>query len=446
MDDQPNPEGEQEQSLTVDEALEMALGYLRKRQMEPAAEILERVVEFVPDNAVAWNYLGLIRCHLDGAAKGIELLRHAATLDANYAGLHNNIGNACVELRDIEGAINSYSRAIELDPEMAEAYNNLASIMISRNEFEQAETLLRLGLQFAPEYGIAHHNLASMLARQDRSVEAIPFFWKAAVYLPDKSATPPFLAVAYWNAGLKDEAIKYVREWAEAEPDNPLAQHMRASITGEGVPLRASNSYVEKLFDRFSNSFDAKLDKLDYRAPELVGEAVSLALGMPRGDRVILDAGCGTGKCAKYLRDHAARLIGVDLSNGMISKAAMLGAYDHLEHAELTAFLLAADEPYNLVVSADTLCYFGALEEFSGAAAGALTPDGRLIFTVEALDDEGTDDFRLAFHGRYAHRESYVMKTMKHAGFTIERCVRDRLRVESTHPVIGLVVTAQRVA
>lgn len=88
-----------------------------------------------------------------------------------------------------------------------------------------------------------------------------------------------------------------------------------------GVPARASDAYVQSVFDRFSNSFDSRLAALDYRAPALVAEAVSECLGPLAAGLEVLDAGCGTGLCAALLRPFANRLTGIDLSEGMLSKA-----------------------------------------------------------------------------------------------------------------------------
>ena len=68
----------------------------------------------------------------------------------------------------------------------------------------------------------------------------------------------------------------------------------------------------------------------------------------------------------------------------MLARAARTGLYDQLVKSELTAYLAGVEEPYDIVFSADTLCYFGALETFAAGAANALVPGGLLVFTVEA--------------------------------------------------------------
>lgn len=428
--------------LTVDDAVDMAVELMRKKQLKGAAEILESVLEIEPARADALNYLGVVRFHLDGPSKSIEILNRAAEMAPAHAGIRNNLGNAYVELGDTDAAVAAYDRAIELDPNLADPYANLAAIVKYAGNDGFAEKLLRKAIDINPEFGVAHQNLAAILLDTGRAREAIDYFWKATVHLPDKGVPAHFLALAYWFAGLKDLAIDFVKKWADANPNDAQAQHMRASMTGENVPDRASDTYVRKLFDQFASSFDAKLDSLEYRAPELVGDAVSAAVGKDATGLAILDAGCGTGKCAKYFKPHAARLVGVDLSGGMLTNANKLGLYDYLERAELTEYLLSQPGTYDAVASADTLCYFGRLEEFSEAAAASLRPGGVLVFTVEALDG-AAEDFRLAVNGRYTHSEPYVRKCLGEAGLQVVSCGREKLRTENAEPVIGLVVTAR---
>ena len=75
--------------------------------------------------------------------------------------------------------------------------------------------------------------------------------------------------------GEVDEAVKILEEWLQDEPGDPIAEHMLAASTGRGVPVRASDAFVEKTFDAFAASFEAKLESLSYRAPNLVAAALA---------------------------------------------------------------------------------------------------------------------------------------------------------------------------
>ena len=194
-------------------------------------------------------------------------------------------------------------------------------------------------------------------------------------------------------------------------------QHHLAACTGEGAPERASDAYVEMMFDRVAPRFDAKLAHLAYRAPRLVADALATALAAPVARLAVADLGCGTGLCGPLLRPWAARLAGCDLSAEMLERARRRGAYDDLHKEELTAFLRARPGAFDLLVAADTLIYFGALREVAEAAHGALHPGGLFVFTLEALGADATAAHRLQDTGRYAHDGVQARRVFEAAGF-----------------------------
>lgn len=162
----------------------------------------------------------------------------------------------------------------------------------------------------------------------------------------------------------------------------------------------------------------------------------------------VLDVGCGTGLGAALLKPHARRLVGVDLSPKMLAKAGALALYDELATAELTAYLGACSAEFDLLFAADTLVYFGRLDEVFANAFAALRPGGCLAFTVERLPDAtdsgATPGFVLTATGRYQQSESYLREALASAGFSAAHIIETQLRMEQEAPVIGLVVVAAK--
>jgi predicted TPR repeat methyltransferase len=218
---------------------------------------------------------------------------------------------------------------------------------------------------------------------------------------------------------------------------------MLMACRGGEAPARASDDYVRDTFDAFAGSFDQVLDQLGYRAPTLIAELLTRSLPAPNGTLVVADAGCGTGLCAPFLRPLSRRLVGIDLSSGMLARARARKTYDELIEAELTTWLARQRPVHDLIVSADTLCYFGALEPVLSAAAAALRPCGRLVFTVERADD-GVTAYQLTASGRYSHAEPYLRDALAGVMLTTVEIVPAVLRQEVGHDVHGLVVSAQR--
>ena len=109
----------------------------------------------------------------------------------------------------------------------------------------------------------------------------------------------------------------------------------------------------------FASSFESKLERLSYCAPALVAAMLEDFGCEPSYRLDVLDAGCGTGLCGALVKPFARRLIGVDLSQGMLAHARDKNVYDALTKAELREYLHDNSEAFDLIVSADTLVYFG---------------------------------------------------------------------------------------
>ena len=95
--------------------------------------------------------------------------------------------------------------------------------------------------------------------------------------------------------------------------------------------------------------------------------------------------------------------------------------YDDLVKCELTSYLRDSPGTFDVIVSADTLVYFGPLDDVVVAAARALRGGGHFIFTVEALsDDQSQTGYVIAHHGRYCHTRQYVERLQRGAGLQPE--------------------------
>ena len=122
----------------------------------------------------------------------------------------------------------------------------------------------------------------------------------------------------------------------------------------------------------------------------------------------------------------------------------LLSQSDGQTLTELSAHLRENSEAFDLIVSADTLVYFGDLKGVIAALAGALRPKGMLVFTLEhAAGDSADAGFRLELHGRYSHTRAYVEQLLTTSGLQ-SKIIQAELRMEAGAPVNGLVVYATK--
>jgi predicted TPR repeat methyltransferase len=428
--------------ITIDQALAIVRRLIGGNDLQGAAALSSQILEVLPEQPDALNILAIVTCERGDLDEALGYARRAVAAAPDDAAIHGNLGNLLVKKRDVDGAIGAYERSIELGGESPDMFSNLGVLIRSRGDDLRAEEYFRRALALDPSHGPANHNLSGILARSGQSKEAMDRFWTGILNTPFRN--PYLTALAYDHNGQREKAVELFSDLLKRDPDNPELKHMLASFSGEDVPERASDAYVEKTFDRFARDFEKKLKGLAYRAPQLIAAALEAAIGSAKGELDILDAGCGTGLCAPLLRPYARRLTGVDLSSGMLEKAAEARIYDELLKAELTAFLDGKPAAYDVVVLADTLCYFGPLEAVAAVSAKAVRPGGILIFTVEALPPEASQDFRIDISSRYQHSGPYVDRVLENAGFRLLARNAETLRMESVDPVAGFVVSARR--
>ena len=424
--------------------LSQAMQLHQSGRLDDAEALYQRLLGVNPRHADALHLMGLAKAQRRNFDEAARLIGKAIAVLPNEALFHNNMGNVHVERGKADDALGSYRRAFELQPERPDVCNNLGVVLSRRGDAAEAERYLQRALELDTAYTDARNNLANHYLRNERVNDALQVCLDALMVAPRNPTLRRILGVIYAAQGMNDEAEQLYRTWLADEPDNAEAKFRLVACTQRGVPERAPDDYVAQIFDSFAESFDAKLASLSYRAPELALEAITRFASPPAAQLDIIDAGCGTGLCGPLLKPWARRLVGVDLSEGMLGKARHRGTYDELVAAELVAFLQARPASCELLVSTDTLIYFGALESAARAAVAALRPGGLLVFTLEQhADEDGAPDFKLCSHGRYSHRQGYVDATLRDAGFVLLEMKTVVLRMEASQPVAGWLVSAR---
>jgi predicted TPR repeat methyltransferase len=407
-----------------------------------AAEVVyKKLLYATPDNPDALHFLGVLFHQTRRTEEGIALVRRSLAIAPEYVDAWSNLGNLYKESERLAEAETAYRQALALEPHHAAAWNNLGVVLRARSAFDESVAAFRRAIEISPKFASACLNFGNALRACGRLREAISAYRQALALDSGNVQAHYRLGNALYLTGDHAEAAEVFRDWTLVNA-NPIAEHMLAACSGENVPVRASNSYVQAIFDGFAESFDeVLLHRLDYHAPDLLAATLADVLGLREPLRDVLDAGCGTGLCGPLLRPYARSLTGVDLSSGMLEKARARAVYDHLEQDEITEFLTTRNNAFDVIVSADTLCYFGDLVAIANAARRALRPAGWLAFTVERGDNIET--FRINPHGRYSHARAYVEVVLEAARFTAIQSFSVVLRKELGAAVEGWVVRAQ---
>ncbi len=237
--------------------------------------------------------------------------------------------------------------------------------------------------------------------------------------------------------GHREAALKLAEARLDRGAGDSVLRYLVDAVAGEPLE-RAPKDYLIAYFDHFADRFDEQLvEVLGYNVPGQLTEMIGAA---GRSLKRAVDLGCGTGLAGQLLRPECSRLVGVDLSKRMLAKSAARGVYDELVEADVTMFLRETRERFDLVVAADTLVYFGALQSFFAAAARATTVGAILAFNIETTT--GTP-FRILPSGRFAHDLS-ALPQMAAPWFTMLTNRISSPRAEASSKVDGALVLMER--
>ena len=358
----------QNQTMTVEDAVKLAVECHERGELAKASDIYDDVLKVAPDSADALHYKGLIKHQVGESEAAIELIERALELVPVYPAAINNLGNVLRECGRLEEAEERYRQVLEMSPEHIDTLINMGVVYHDLENLPKAFEYLERAIELDPERSAAWHNLGNVYNRCKEVDKAKSAFEKAVKLAPDSTRSFKEIAKILYKSGNKEDSVKTLRGLLDRNPDDEVARHMIAAFGGSDVPDRASDRFVTQTFDSFAVNFDESLARLDYKAPQLVGDELKRLTAALDHKLDILDIGCGTGLCGPIVKPLASGLVGVDLSAGMLRKAKNRGVYDELHLGELTDFMQKSDATYDAIVCVDTFVYFGKLDEAYVAA------------------------------------------------------------------------------
>lgn len=175
--------------------------------------------------------------------RGDLLMVHHQYLDAidayrkaprDSAVVWNKLGIAYHHMFALEQAKVDYEQALRLDPRYGEALNNLAAVYYAEKDYKRAERLYRRALKFIPNSATAYNNLGTAYFAQGKfkqgteayraafAIDPLVFSGDPLQTISETSSTDErarvdyCLAELYARAGMKDQALEYLRKALDA--------------------------------------------------------------------------------------------------------------------------------------------------------------------------------------------------------------------------------------
>jgi predicted TPR repeat methyltransferase len=382
-------------------------------QLDAAEKVYLQILDAEPRHAAAQCSLGFVHMLQNRFADAERHLSAALVVEPRITEAWVQLSAAIYKQGRSNEALNCLDRAIGLEPDNVESLTNRAVMLLDLGRVPQAQVTCETALAFKPDFVPALINRGNVFSALKRY----------------------------------DEALSAYRAALGEEPDNPVArENHEHALFALGRTLRCPPSYMRRLFDAFSETYDRHmLETLNYHAHLHLRDLANKVLTDKKTSLRVLDLGSGTGLVGEVFKDLArgGRLVGIDLSPKMNEMANKRGIYDELILGDLEPYLASPGAPYDLMLAADTMIYIGDLAPTFGGAAYRLDPGGYFIFAVEAKDGAGWEK---TAENRFAHSRSYMEEEAKRQGLEFVESVDCILRTQGHTPISGYAVALRKPA
>jgi predicted TPR repeat methyltransferase len=179
-----------------------------------------------------------------------------------------------------------------------------------------------------------------------------------------------------------------------------MGRHFQMASSKHGGALGAvyeakGPEEVAGLYDRWSETYDHEMAVAGYRHPSIC--LALLARHLQRGASPLLDAGAGTGLIGEWLAIMGyPEVEALDISEGMLAKAAAKGAYQAFHRLALGGPLPFADGHFAGIVSAGVFTSGHVGVEGLDELIRICRPGGVIVLTVKDTLWEGGFSARIA--------------------------------------------------
>jgi len=431
-------------------AIQTAIAKHQAGDLQTAEQMYRSILSQTPRDAGVVDLLGVALLQQNKLQEAEEKIRYALKLNPLEATFHFHQGNIAQALGNSEQAQGCYRSALKLKPYYPEATQKLFNLLEAQGQHEAAARLCREAIRLNPRDTNALFTLARLCEHQGAWADAEALCQQILALQPTHRDAQLLHAKALQNHAsllLAEEqyeasAAAY-RRLLEIDPTDFSAVHMLAAIENDRAQ-RDAQDRTRAWFDRHADNYEQHWQhEMGYIIPTKMHAL--LARTNPPKQYEILDLGCGTGLSGLAIRSLASRLVGVDLSSGMLELARAKEIYTELCCEELLAYLeRTPDAAFDLVVSADVFAYVGDLSAVFAEVARVLRNDGLFVFSIPESTAHHTPENELGYAGHHTCSADQLHALIRQQDFRPLHFSQETIRSDQGKPVSGHLVMLQK--
>ena len=434
--------------MDIKDTAKKALELYRKQDYQKSKQLSLKILQIDSFHLSSWVNLGNI-CFQKGEFKeAISHYKKALQISPeNY--ILGNIANAYLQLKQYWKVWYYCKRILRQDSENIFALNLLVQMYMEREKNKLALPYLERLKKLDSKNPWVWNNLSQVYFFMQEYTQSLKAAHQAVSLAPEDDLQHINMGYALYETALEkgtDFIKKEATNWFKKYGKNPIVKYFSDSLKHNKKITKTDATYLRKIFDSFSESFEDALQALNYGVPQKIIKNIQEIFKQKQLENMtVLDMGCGTGLCGKYMTKYARpkKFIGVDLSAGMLQKAQEKNVYNQLVNMDIEEYLQDKKEEFDLVIAADVLTYFGRLDSLFNQIANSMKKSGVFIFSV-TQNPHSKEDYFLHLSGRFHHHADYIAKCLQNSQLELLKMYPQNLRSEGGKNVEGWIVIAQK--
>ena len=242
----------------------LANGLIRLGEFQSAADHLRRLSERLPENQEIWYLLGKVHMKLSE-----EALSKLTNLDPNSVWVHEISGEVMESMKNYDGALLEYKKAVEVAPQQAGTHYHLGNAYWSLNMWDAATEQFRAELANDPSNCLAQWKMGNIILEEHGdSAGALAEIQKALDACPDLMSARVDRARALIKLERHSEAVNDLEAAVKADPAESLTHFLLAQAYRALGRTQEAQAEM-KVFSKLEESSRAKTAE---RATELLQE------------------------------------------------------------------------------------------------------------------------------------------------------------------------------
>jgi type IV pilus assembly protein PilF len=236
---QPTKQKPQEEGPDLKQAaklnVQLAIGYIKRNNMETAKEKLEKAIEQDSENTDAYKTLAYLYSQLGMNTEANAQYQKAIDIKSNDPDLHNNYGTFLCKIGRVDEALTEF-KAAYTNPFYETSYlahANAGACLLKQERYVEAETMLRKALHTDPNLASALISMADLGIKTKQYLKARAYIQR---YHEKNKASPESLWIqvrAEKALGDQVHYLKFARQLVSEFPESDEASWVQEQARNE---------------------------------------------------------------------------------------------------------------------------------------------------------------------------------------------------------------------